>query len=95
MLAFRHRLLREPLGLDFTAAELEAEERQIHLGLYRNRALAGTVLLVRPDAHGTGKLRQMAVEPGRRDAGLARGWSAVAKRCCAVSARRRLLCRRG
>ena len=70
MLAFRHRLLREPLGLDFTAAELEAKERQIHLGLYRNRALAGTVLLVRPDAHGTGKLRQMAVEPGLQGRGF-------------------------
>ncbi len=70
MLVFRRRLLPEPLGLDFTAAEFKEEERQIHLGLYRDNALAGTVLLVRPDTRGAGKLRQMAVEPALQGRGL-------------------------
>ena len=70
MLALRRRLLREPLGLDFTAVELEAERRQIHLALDLNGALAGTLLLVPPDTKGTAKLRQMAVEPSLQRQGF-------------------------
>ena len=70
-LAFRRRLLRHPLNLDFTAAEISAEPRCIHLAL-RDEAgtIAGTLLLVPPDAHGTAKLRQMAIEPALQRQGL-------------------------
>ena len=68
-LALRRRL-REPLGLDFTSVELDAEQRQIHLALDRDGALAGTLLLVPPDARGTAKLRQMTVEPSLQRQGL-------------------------
>ncbi len=63
MLAMRRRLLRTPLGLEFTDAELATEPTQIHLALWRDDAVVGTLLLVPPDAGGTARLRQMAVEP--------------------------------
>ncbi len=71
MLAFRRRLLRHPLGLDFTAPELQAEAAQIHLALRGpDGAIIATLLLVLPDATGTARLRQMAVEPAFRRRGL-------------------------
>ena len=63
MVALRHRLLREPLGLSFTDQQLAAEKDQLHLALWQNGIVIGTVLLLPPDSLGTAKLRQMAVEP--------------------------------
>ncbi len=71
MLAFRCRLLRHPLGLDFTPLELQAEAAQIHLALRGpDGAIIATLLLVLPDQTGTARLRQMAVEPAFRRRGL-------------------------
>ena len=63
MIALRHRLLREPLGLAFTEAQLAAEAEQVHLALRHDEVVVGTVLLVPPDAGGTARIRQMAVDP--------------------------------
>ena len=58
----RRRVLRTPLGLDFTAEQLAAEGGDIHLAAYLGDALVATVVLTPYDA-GTFKLRQMAVSP--------------------------------
>lgn len=63
MIALRHRLLREPLGLTFTEAQLAAEADHVHLALQHDGVVAGTVLLVPPDIGGTARIRQMAVDP--------------------------------
>ncbi len=70
MLALRHRLLRRPLGLDFSQAELKAETSQVHLALWLDNQVIGTLLLVPPDATGMAKLRQMAIEPTFQRQGL-------------------------
>ncbi|WP_428377106.1 GNAT family N-acetyltransferase [Lichenicoccus sp.] len=70
MLALRRRLLREPLGLVLTQVQLAAERDQVHLALWYDDVVAGTLLLVRPDAAGTARLRQMAVTPPLRGRGL-------------------------
>ena len=69
MVALRHRVLRAPLGLDFSAAQLEAEAAQIHVALWLDDELAGTLLLLPPDPHGQARLRQMAVAPELRGRG--------------------------
>ena len=85
MIALRRRVLREPLGLAFTDADLAAERDQLHLALLRGDVVLGTALLVPPDPRGSAKLRQMAVDPGfeRRGFGSAlvrRGEAELARR---------------
>ncbi len=63
MVALRHRVLRAPLALSFGAEQLADEVDQIHLALWKGDVLAGTLLLMPPDQHGEGKLRQMAIRP--------------------------------
>ncbi len=69
MVALRHRVLRAPLGLHFTDADLAAEADQLHLALWLGDTLAGTVLLLPPDRNGA-KLRQMAIDPALAGRGL-------------------------
>ncbi len=68
MVALRHAVLRAPLGLAFSPAELEAEADQVHLALWRDGALAGTLLLIAGGDEAT--LRQMAIRPGYERRGL-------------------------
>ncbi len=70
MVALRHRVLRAPLGLHFTDADLAAEAGQLHLALRLGDSLAGTVLLLPPDPDGSAKLRQMAIDPALTGRGL-------------------------
>ncbi len=70
MVALRHRVLRAPLGLHFTDVDLLAEADQLHLALRLGDILAGTVLLLPPDAAGNAKLRQMAIDPAHAGHGL-------------------------
>ena len=72
MVALRHDVLRAPLGLAFDAEELAAEAGQIHLALWRDGALAGTLLLIAPDPEGGATLRQMAIRPDLAGRGLGR-----------------------
>ncbi len=56
----RRAVLRVPLGLDYSPADLAAEATDSLLAAYDTDRLAGVVML-RPDGPGSGKLRQMAV----------------------------------
>lgn len=60
--ALRRRILRAPLGLTFTAEELDAEREHEHLAAFTGDALVGTLVLT-PVDEGVLKLRQMAVAP--------------------------------
>ena len=64
MLALRTRVLRAPLGLSYSEAQLAGEQGQLHLALLRDGAVLGALLAVPPDAEGTARLRQMAIDPG-------------------------------
>ncbi len=70
MVALRHRVLRAPLGLGFSAEQLAEEMDQIHLALWQDDVLAGTLLLMPPDQHGEAKLRQMAIRSDMERRGL-------------------------
>ena len=68
MVALRHAVLRAPLGLAFSPAELETEAGQVHLALWWDGTLAGTLLLIAEGDEAT--LRQMAIRPGHERRGL-------------------------
>jgi predicted GNAT family N-acyltransferase len=65
----RRAILRTPLGLDFTPAQLAAEAGDIHLAAFAEGELAGTVLLTDYDAQ-TMKLRQMAIDEAHQGKGI-------------------------
>ena len=71
----RRVLLRTPLGLDFTSAQLAAEATDTHLAAFDDEEVVeevvGTVVLS-PYDDSTLKLRQMAVDDSQQGAGIGR-----------------------
>jgi GNAT superfamily N-acetyltransferase len=67
--ALRRAVLRTPLGLDYSAADLAAERSDTLFAGYESGGLAGVVMLRPVDAH-SGKLRQMAVAETMRRRGV-------------------------
>ena len=70
-LRLRRRILREPLGLDWSEADLAGEEDQQHFGLYDGELLVACVV-ARPLGMGRVQLRQMAVDLDRQGKGVGR-----------------------
>lgn len=78
----RRRFLREPLGLELTAADVAGEDRQHHFGLFdeprADEATPGDLLLGNvigkpdPDEPTWVRIRQMVVHGDRRGEGLGR-----------------------
>jgi predicted GNAT family N-acyltransferase len=64
-LMLRRAVLRTPLGLDFTAADIAAEAGDTLFAAYRDARLIGVVML-RPEGVDSVKLRQMAVAEDMR-----------------------------
>lgn len=70
LIELRRRVLRAPLGLDFTAEELAAEHEQVHFGAFEGERLVGVLIMV---PTGTmAKMRQVAVNPDDQGRGIAR-----------------------
>lgn len=57
----RSRVLREPLGLQFTEKELAKDVQDIHLGAFQDSQLVGCVILSPLNQHQV-KMRQVAVD---------------------------------
>ena len=60
-LALRHRLLRKPLNIDFTAQELANDIPDIHIGLFDNEEIKASVILSIVNTNQI-KMRQMVVD---------------------------------
>ncbi len=90
----RRAVLRTPLGLDFTSAQLAAETDDIHLAAFDEGELIGTALLTAYDDQ-TLKLRQMAVDESVQGKGVGAALLAAAdtetrnagKTCITLAAR--------
>ena len=67
----RRAVLRTPLGLDFTSAQLATEATDTHLAAFDDEDLIGTVVLSSYDDT-TLKLRQMAIDDSHQGAGIGR-----------------------
>ena len=65
----RRRVLRRPLGLDFTAEQLAAEVSEFHLVALLDSAVVGCLVLTPLDG-GEIKMRQVAVEPALQGQGI-------------------------
>ncbi|GGB14282.1 GNAT family N-acetyltransferase [Puia dinghuensis] len=71
MVNLRNEILRKPLGLDFSAEELELEKDDILMGAFEDDKLLGCCMLTRMDA-ATVRLRQMAVPRNMQGKGIGR-----------------------
>ena len=71
MVELRLQLLRKPLGLSFTAEELEKEKSDILLGCFEEDKLEACCILTQVDAS-TVRLRQMAVGAALQRKGIGR-----------------------
>ncbi len=69
-LDLRRRVLRWPLGLDFTAEQIAEEAEDIHLGCFEGDFLVATLVLT-PHRDEI-KMRQVAVEPDFQGRGIGR-----------------------
>ncbi len=72
--ALRRRVLRIPLGLDYSESELAAESDSRHLVAVDsgNRVVGCLVLRLPGEADGAARMRQVAVEPGLQGRGIGR-----------------------
>lgn len=71
MIELRNNILRKPLGLSFSADELEKEKHDILIGCYEEDKLEGCCLLTKT-GDGVVRLRQMAVTPNLQGKGIGR-----------------------
>lgn len=69
----RNKVLREPIGLEFTDNDLKDEKNAIHIGCYlsKKEKLVGACFLT-PLTDVTMKLRQMAVDTSYQKIGIGR-----------------------
>ncbi|MEN6459566.1 MAG: GNAT family N-acetyltransferase [Thermoguttaceae bacterium] len=71
IVGLRDLVLRQPLGLRFSAAELEAERSWRHFACYCDDVLAACLALC-PLEHGVIRMRQVAVAPDMQRQGIGR-----------------------
>lgn len=71
MVNLRNEMLRKPLGLCFSAEELEREKDDILMGAFEDDKLLGCCMLTRVDSR-TVRLRQMAVPNSMQGKGIGR-----------------------
>lgn len=69
--ALRRDVLRKPLGLDFTEAQLASEAASLHLTAWEEDVLLGTLLLTPLDGQSI-QMRQVAVDDRRQGLGIGR-----------------------
>ncbi|MES2619651.1 MAG: GNAT family N-acetyltransferase [Bacteroidota bacterium] len=68
-LALRTEVLRKPLGLEFTAAELNKDRKDIHFGLFEGDVILACLTLTKAD-NSRMKMRQVAVNFDAQGKGL-------------------------
>lgn len=71
MVDLRYQMLRKPLGLTFTPADLEAEKEDILIGCFEEDKLEACCMLTKTDAK-TVRLRQMVVTSVLQGKGIGR-----------------------
>ena len=77
-LILRDRVLRKPLGLNFTAEELKKDEGDIHFGLFNGDTILACLILTKTDNQRM-KMRQVAVDEDSQGVGLGKKLSEAAE----------------
>ena len=70
LVELRRDVLRRPLGLDYTAAQLAAEDGQLHLGAWDGERAVGCLALLM--GAGEARMRQVAVASDAQRRGVGR-----------------------
>ncbi len=78
-LELRDRILRKPLGLQFTEAELKKDEEDIHFGLFEGDKIIACLTLTKT-GNGRMKMRQVAVDNVLQSKGLGSELSLAAEK---------------
>lgn len=68
-LILRYKILRIPLGLTFSSADLAKDNDDVHIGAFDNDVLLGSLILT-DMGDGTVKMRQVAVDDIHQSRGL-------------------------
>ena len=89
MVELRYQILRKPLGLGFTEADLEAEKDDILIGVYDDDKIEACCILTKTDPR-TVRLRQMAVGAGLQGKGIGRALMTFAENIARDHGYRRL-----
>lgn len=80
-LALRDKVLRQPLGLKFTEAELKKDEQDTHMGIFENGEVQACLTLTRCENNRM-KVRQVAVAENKQGQGIGRTLSEAAEQYC-------------
>ncbi len=89
MVDLRLQVLRKPLGLDFTEADLVAEKNDILIGVFDDDKLEACCVLTKTDPK-TVRLRQMAVGAALQGRGIGRALMSFAENIARDHGYRRL-----
>jgi len=90
MVDLRFNVLRKPLGLDFSDAELESEKQDVLMGCFDEEKLEGCCLLT-PVGDSAFRLRQMAVMNGLQGKGVGRVLMSFAENIARDMGKKKLL----
>ncbi len=75
----RYVVLREPLGLDYTAEQLAEEYADTHLGIYNQQGVLLGYLMLTEVSDTEYKMRQVAVRPDLQNCGVGTALVAAAE----------------
>lgn len=78
-LELRNRILRIPLGLNFTEAELKRDETDMHFGLFDGDKIVACLILSNA-GNGKVQMRQVAVDDNKQGEGLGKQLSLAAEK---------------
>lgn len=67
----RYKILRKPIGLDYTSAQLNDEKNDCHLGCFMAGRLVGCLMMT-PQSETVVRMRQFAVEVSCQRRGIGR-----------------------
>jgi GNAT superfamily N-acetyltransferase len=77
-LILRHHILRKPLNLQFTEAELKKDEADLHFGIFSGASIRACLTLTKEEG-GRIKMRQVAVDTPFQSKGLGKKLSKAAE----------------
>ena len=90
-LQLRDRILRKPLGLVFTEAELQKDEHDIHFGLFNGDKIIACLTLTKTE-NDRMKMRQVAVDDAVQGKGFGKKLSLAAEKYAAENGYHTMFC---
>ncbi|MBS1623986.1 MAG: GNAT family N-acetyltransferase [Bacteroidetes bacterium] len=77
-LLLRYKILRIPLGLTFSAADLARDKADVHIGIFRGEEILATLTLT-DSGRGSIQMRQVAVDDAEQGRGIGKALARYAE----------------